>query len=235
MKTTVSYKGAPHEIDFEEIAPSVYVYKNVLPKDWNIIERVNNALNIPNTRFNWRQAETGFGDITLQGRRCMDFKIGENSLSPIDEYSEDMFNLWENTIDNLKIILEHYKPNNYLREISYFEAINIVRYGKGEYFKVHSDDGDPYRCTVSAVGYVNDDYEGGELWFPIFDLKYKPVAGDMVLFPSTYAYAHSSEPITDDGVKYSFVIMMDRNKFANRKDSPTFYPKEYLSKHGIDR
>jgi hypothetical protein len=57
----------------------------------------------------------------------------------------------------------------------------------------------------------------------------------MVLFPSAYAYAHSSEPITDDGVKYSFVIMMDRNKFANRKDSPTFYPQEYLQKHGITR
>jgi len=33
MKTTVNYNGAPHEIDFEEIAPAVYVYKNVLPKD----------------------------------------------------------------------------------------------------------------------------------------------------------------------------------------------------------
>jgi hypothetical protein len=29
--------------------------------------------------------------------------------------------------------------------------------------------------------------------------------------------------------------MMDRNKFANRKDSPTFYPQEYLKKHGINR
>ena len=57
----------------------------------------------------------------------------------------------------------------------------------------------------------------------------------MVLFPSAYAYAHSSEPIVGDGVKYSFVIMMDRNKFANRKDSPTFYPKEYLKKNGIHR
>ncbi len=235
MKTTISYKGQPHEIEYEILGPSIYVYKNVLPQDWNIIERVNKSLEIPGTRFSWRQSETGFGDITLEGRRCMDFKIGETSLSPRDEYSEDMFKLWEDTIDNLKMVLEHYKPNNYLSEISYFESINIVRYGKGEYFRTHSDDGDPYRCTVSAVGYVNDDYEGGELKFPIFDLTYTPKAGEMVLFPSAYAYAHSSEPITDDGVKYSFVIMMDRNKFANRKDSPTFYPEEYLKKHGINR
>jgi hypothetical protein len=235
MKTTISYKGQAREIEYEILGPSIYVYKNVLPKDWNIIERVNNALNIPGTRFEWKQAQTGFQETTLQSRKCMDFKIGEASLSPRDQYSEDMFKLWEDTIDNLKMVLEHYKPNNYLSEISYFEAINIVRYGKGEYFKTHSDDGDPYRCTVSAVGYVNDDFEGGELTFPIFGLTYKPKAGEMVLFPSAYAYAHASEPITDDGVKYSFVIMMDRNKFANRKDSPTFYSKEYLAKHGLNR
>lgn len=234
-KTTVQYKGQTHEIEFEEIAPAVYVYSNVLPKEWNIIERVNNALEMPGTRFEWKPAETGFGDITLQGRRCMDFKIGEASLAPRDQYSEDMYKLWEDTIDRLKMILEHYKPNNYLSNIEYFEAINIVRYGKGEYFKTHSDDGDPYRCTLSAVGYVNDDYEGGELTFPIQNLTYVPKAGEMVLFPSAFSYAHASEPITDDGVKYSFVIMMDRNKFANRKDSPIFYPAEFLKKYGIER
>jgi hypothetical protein len=136
-------------------------------------------------------------------------------------------------MDNVKMILEHYKPNNFLDEISYFEAINIVRYGKGEYFKTHSDDSYHYRCTVSAVGYVNDDYEGGELTFPIQNLTYIPKAGEMVLFPSSYSYAHASEPITDEGVKYSFVLMMDRHEFANRKDSPIFYSREYLKQYGI--
>jgi hypothetical protein len=235
MKATVNYNGKMHEIEYEVLGPSIYVYKNVLPENWDIIKRVNAALDIPGTRFQWRQAQTGFHDTALQYRKCMDFKIEPRSLGPKDQYSEDMYNLWENTIDNLKMVLEHYKPENYLAEISYFEAINIVRYGKGEFFKVHSDDGDPYRCTVSAVGYVNDDYEGGELWFPKFQLKYTPKAGEMVLFPSAYAYAHSSEPITNDGVKYSFVIMMDRNEFANRHDSPINYPDEYLAEYGIRR
>lgn len=233
MKATVNYKGAAHQIEYEVLGPSIYVYKNVLPQDWDIINRVNASLEIPGTRFQWRQAQTGFHDTALQYRKCMDFKIEPRSLGPRDEYSEDMYKLWENTIDNLKMMLEHYKPENYLSEISYFEAINIVRYGEGEYFKVHSDDGDPYRCTVSAVGYVNDDYEGGELWFPKFQLKYTPKAGEMVLFPSAYAYAHASEPITNDGVKYSFVIMMDRNEFANRHDSPIHHPDDYIAKYGI--
>jgi hypothetical protein len=141
--------------------------------------------------------------------------------------------LHSDIIHSLKVCLEHYKPLNYLAEISYFEAVNIVRYGKGQYFKTHTDDGDPYRCTVSAVGYINDNYEGGEITFPKFKLKYKPQAGDFVIFPSAYAYAHASEPITSDDVKYSLVIMTDRNKFANRKDSPVHYDPQQLRDAGF--
>lgn len=233
-KTQVQFNGQIYDIEFEEIAPSLYVYRNAIPQEMRIIERVETALAKPGTRFQWSNAMVGFRELDNVNRLCMDWKIEEDSLNPRDSYSSDMLDLHSEIITRLKIMLEHYKPNNYLREISYFEAINIVRYGKGEYFKVHTDDGDPYRCTVSCVGYPNDDYEGGELWFPKFNLRYKPKAGDFVIFPSAYAYAHSSEPVTDDGIKYSLVIMTDRNKFANRKDSPIFYDPRQLEKEGFD-
>lgn len=233
-KTQVGYKEQIYDIEFEEIGPSIYVYRNALPEDMRIIERVESALAEPGTRFKWSNAMVGFRDIDNASRLCMDWKIEEASLHPRDKYSSDVLDLHEQIITRLKIMLEHYKPNNYLMEISYFEAINVVRYGKGEYFKVHTDDGDPYRCTVSCVGYPNDNYEGGDLWFPKFNLKYKPKAGDFVIFPSAYAYAHSSEPVTDDGIKYSLVIMTDRNKFANRKDSPVFHDPNELRRQGFE-
>ena len=97
----------------------------------------------------------------------------------------------------------------------------------------HADDGDPYRCTVSSVGYPNDNYEGGELFFKLFNIKYKPTAGDFVICPSAYSYAHSSEPVTNDGIKYSFVIMSDRNEFAHRADSPAYHPESIRKKYGV--
>lgn len=233
MKENVLFEGKVYEVDYEEIAPSIYVYKNALPKEWNLIERIENSLKIPNTRFKWQPSQVGFSDTASQWRNCMDWKISDENLLPRDEFSEDALNMHNDIITSLKICLEHYKPRNYLAEISYFEAINIVKYGKGEYFKTHTDDGDPYRCTLSAVGYINDDYEGGEITFPKFNVKYKPVAGDFVLFPSAFAYAHASEPVTNDGTKYSLVIMTDRNKFANRKDSPVHYDPEYLRTKGF--
>lgn len=232
MKANVMFEGKTYEVDFEEIGPSIYVYKNALPQEMKIIDRVEGALAKPGTRFQWKRAQTGFSSVS-DWRTCMDWKIKDTTLGERDEFSADIIDLHGEIINSLKVCLEHYKPLNYLAEISYFEAINIVRYGPGQFFKTHTDDGDPYRCTLSAVGYPNDDYEGGELKFPKFNLTYKPKAGDFVLFPSAYSYAHSSEPITNDGIKYSLVIMTDRNNFANRKDSPVLYDPILLRDNGF--
>jgi predicted 2-oxoglutarate/Fe(II)-dependent dioxygenase YbiX len=37
--------------------------------------------------------------------------------------------------------------------------------------------------TNSTIIYLNDDYEGGEIYFPEFDFEYKPKRGDAILFP----------------------------------------------------
>ena len=233
MKENVFYNNQNHEVDFEVLAPGIYVYHNALPESMDIINRVEQTLSMPGTRFEWKQAELNYGHEDLTHRKCKDFKIKTGQLGPVDEYSSDMYNMYNEIIDKLKLCIAHYAPLNYLNGINYFECINIVRYGAGEFFKIHSDDGDPYRCTLSAVGYPNDTYAGGELAFPLFDVKYKPKAGDFVLAPSIYSYAHSSEPVTDDGIKYSLVIMTDRNEFAHRQDSPTYYPVEYRQQFNV--
>lgn len=226
MTQKVTWEDQTWDVEYEELATGIYVYHNAIPVDWGIPDRVENALAIPHTRFKWNEATLNFGHVDDTHRWCKDFKIREDLLGPKDRFSEDMHKLHNQVITSLKQILTHYCSENYLKGIEYIECINIVRYGSGQFFKVHSDDGEPYRCTVSAVGYPNDNYEGGELWFPKFNVKYKPKAGDFVLCPSAFVYAHSSEPVTDDGIKYALVIMTDRNEFAHRKDSPTYYTPE---------
>ena len=225
--------GIAKTMQVESIAPGIVVYKNIIPKEWNVIERIENALAMDGTRFHWKQAGLNFGHTDLDHRRCKDFKIDEKILGQRDEFSSDMLDLHRDIIDSLRTCIDHYAQHHFLNKIDYIECINIVRYGSGEYFKTHTDDGDPYRCTLSCVGYPNDNYEGGELAFPLFDVKYKPEAGDFVLAPSSFAYAHSSEPVTDDGIKYSFVIMTDRNEFAHRNDSPTHHPMDVRQKYGL--
>lgn len=233
MKEIIWYNDKEHELEYEVLAPGIFVYRNALPESMRIVDRVENALAMEGTWFKWQDAEVGYGDLVDEARRCKDWKIHPRDLGERNEYTSDILDLHDEIIDSLKACLEHYTRENYVGDIKYFEAINIVKYGKGEYFQVHSDDGEPYRCTVSAVGYPNDNYEGGELWFPLFDVKHKPKAGDFVIAPSAYVYCHSSEPVTDDGIKYSLVIMTDRNEFAHRNDSPIYYPEEVRQEFGL--
>lgn len=115
-----------------------------------------------------------------------------------------------NTVDiALDQCLRHYESLWYL-QMKYKEAFNFVKYLPGKYFKVHADHGPYYTCTVSAVVYLNDDFDGGEIEFVRHGIKIKPDAGDIILFPSNYVYEHASCEITS-GIKYSVVIMTDYN------------------------
>jgi len=56
---------------------------------------------------------------------------------------------------------------------------------------------------LSIVGLLNDDFEGGEFVF-WNDEVIKLVAGDVLIFPSLFAYEHQVNTITK-GTRYSFV------------------------------
>ena len=57
--------------------------------------------------------------------------------------------------------------------------------------------------TLSIVGILNDDYEGGEfiMWE---DKEIKLKTGDLLIFPSTFLYPHKVNLVTK-GTRYSFV------------------------------
>jgi hypothetical protein len=75
----------------------------------------------------------------------------------------------------------------------------INKYFEGQYMGPHVDWNEfNSDITYTIVVYLNDDYEGGELYFvdPSIDIKIKPQAGSIVMFPSTMPYLHQSCEIT---------------------------------------
>jgi Rps23 Pro-64 3,4-dihydroxylase Tpa1-like proline 4-hydroxylase len=142
-------------------------------------------------------------------RDCVDLKMSPSHWQYLTPEFEEVKKCYEDVEVNLKKCLTHYE-SLYNFKMDYMEAINFVRYNPGQHFAVHADHGFSYTCTLSSVMYLNDDYEGGELWFPYLNINFKPQAGDIVLFPSTYIYAHSSLKVKS-GVKYSAVTMFDYN------------------------
>jgi gentisate 1,2-dioxygenase len=91
-----------------------------------------------------------------------------------------------------------------------YSTVRYNRYTKSRKMALHCDhiqslfDGNRKGIPIlSALGVLNDDYEGGE--FVMFDEhKIKLDRGDLLIFPSNFMYPHRVEPVTK-GVRYSYI------------------------------
>ena len=76
-------------------------------------------------------------------------------------------------------------------------VIGINKYNENSHMGPHVDlnDRNSY-IQYTIVVYLNDDYEGGELNFPNHDIRIKPVAGSIAMYPSGHPYVHESTNVT---------------------------------------
>jgi hypothetical protein len=89
----------------------------------------------------------------------------------------------------------------------------IVRWLPGQFQKPHADkelhegpdaglpNDFPY-YDLSSLFYLNDDYEGGELYFPLQDVKFKPKKGAAYFFPGDMNFIHGVTEIKS-GIRYT--------------------------------
>lgn len=190
----------------------IFSYKNILDENLDLINRLETLLSktkINNGVFSWQEAMVGYKQRMPEYRDCVDFKVAQQLAENVPPAYSDLRNIYFDVKNRLDVCLNDYQQK-YNIKMEYMEAINFVKYGPGQHFQVHADHGFSYTCTVSSVMYLNDNYTGGELWFPNLDVKIKPDYGDIILFPSTYIYAHASLPV-ESGTKYSAVTMFDYN------------------------
>ena len=72
----------------------------------------------------------------------------------------------------------------------------------------------PY-YDIAGLFYINDDYEGGELYFPNQGIKFKPKAGAAYFFPGDMNYIHGVSEIKT-GIRYTvpffWTILAHKNK-----------------------
>jgi len=100
-----------------------------------------------------------------------------------------------------------YASRHGIEEQLFHEPYNLLKYRNGQEYKTHYDGSTSMGRALSAICYLNDDYEGGEIEFPEFKVKIKPEAGMLILFPSNFAYKHTAYPVTS-GTKYALVTWL---------------------------
>jgi len=80
-------------------------------------------------------------------------------------------------------ILNSYFPNlGYDAELEWSRPLELIRWNQSARLSDHTDAPDPTETwiPISALVYINDDYIGGEIGFPDYDIKIKPKKKDLL-------------------------------------------------------
>ena len=179
----------------------IEIFENVWVNPQRTIDSVEQECLNPDSGVCWNKA----GTIGLGAYQ----NIRTNLIMDITYLSDITNNKNIQNVNNMFYTALLATSNSYskrfdIREPFFHENYHLLKYRGGEEYKAHYDGGTSIGRSVSAICYLNDDYEGGEIEFVNFKLKIKPQAGMMILFPSNFAYMHIAHPVTS-GTKYALV------------------------------
>ena len=109
----------------------------------------------------------------------------------------------DNIRNNLDFIVDDY-VDHFKIEVTHKERYNLLRYKEGDFFLEHEDNDGTNDRKVSFIYYINDDYDGGEVYFRKQGVLVKPKAGQLLVFPSGSDFRHSISEVTK-GTRYCIV------------------------------
>lgn len=183
----------------ETIGGCIDIYENAWQES-NTVELIESEIS-NNENISWSRARTLGKGVYQHERTNKDIGItyeAENSNNK----------LFQNIHNNFRTLLLasslNYAKRYYIDNELIHEPYNLLKYSGGEEYKQHFDGETSTGRIISAICYLNDDFEGGELEFPNFNFKLKPQKNMLILFPSNFAYSHIAHPVTS-GTKYALV------------------------------
>jgi len=215
------------DLNYKEIYPKIFVYNKLLPD----AKHLHETMKLSEEKSVGKYFYSEWTDWFIFGKYCHSKSIQsiieglKKSDKDGNEYDFDLFakeyNLHHRLNEAVTAAISNYIAINDidLPENSYISDQNIGRYdpgvdtGEGKTMQYHTDYGigewywPGEKFLLTATTYVNDDYDGGEIMFSIGDdiIRYKPDAGDIVVFPSGSPLYPGGEPYFHavDGIKNS--------------------------------
>lgn len=176
----------------EIFADEIFYFKNVLEDPYDIlrsIEETDGSLTSSDAISKWYDWQSSNDEYIFGQKKDT---VLENIQSSSKQVQSTLLSL-RNAIDYVES--EYLKHKD--RKIGSYAPICINKYFTGKGMGPHTDgyDGAEYNPVMSAVLYINDDYQGGSLDFPNQGLSIKPEAGSVLMFPSTQPFVHDPTEI----------------------------------------
>jgi CDGSH-type Zn-finger protein len=176
----------PNHSNIEEVIPGIYIISDFISQDQ--VKEVMDFLK--ENKDNTLTIEDTDQNSKMMDNRIID--INDKGLSILDIDFNPIFN-------NLYSVLP---------------IANIIKYEIGDVFPPHQDTSVycPIESDWGLVLYINDDYEGGELYYTEKNITYRPKSGDLLIHGATKEFTHGTTPIIS-GTKYiatSFAFLFPR-------------------------
>ncbi len=111
--------------------------------------------------------------------------------------------------NNIKNLLQGYQKEVYRFVVENYEGpfepydeskIHLARFEEGYGMHEHFDSTKPN--DIATLIYINEDYDGGHIYFPELNIYVKPQEGDLICFPDTPDFVHGVKPIKE-GIRYT--------------------------------
>jgi len=199
------YRKAPEPS--RKLAGAVWMWDGIVDNWEQIIEKADKNIgaisNLGTELYTWEPAATADGK-TNGLRQNQIFHVTDAGVRG-HEISRQVHNQIAGLIDECAGAYAQFFETSFLEHEDY----HILKYegATNDHYDAHYDGGPYNKRWISAIVYLNDDYEGGELEFVHFGVKIKPKKGSLVIFPSNYAYAHIAHTVTS-GTKYAIVTWL---------------------------
>lgn len=151
----------------------------------------------------WDRTETHYNEdgVIIYDASYWDNRVASRPI--LDKINPEISLVIQNLVNRLKVEVDDFfqvdaKPT----------SPAIVRWMKGYKQEPHADkqlqNGEPNDFPwydLAGLFYLNDDYDGGELYFKNQGIEFKPKPGAAYFFPGDIEYSHGVKEITD-GIRY---------------------------------
>ena len=137
-------------------------------------------------------------------------------------YNNQFENLEEENSNLLYSINKKISLDDNLSKDIYPDYLGLVKWEIGDVQHPHADGEEIngkhifYWRNFGCVYYLNDDYEGGEIYFPNQNIQIKPKPNTLVFFPGTLEFLHGVKPITK-GIRYTLTSFWTFDKTHSLK------------------
>jgi hypothetical protein len=161
-----------------------------------------------------------------------------NMLRVDASIDEKIFNLVKKYEERARAVIEYTFG---FPVIPFGGSCDLRKWHPGEYQEPHADSEGNYDGTddyfvdqflvdnfsslfidVGCIMYLNDEYSGGEIYFPAYEIEIKPKPGDLIFFPGSHLYMHGVKELAS-GNRYTLTTFYTTPKMQ--------FIKNFFEKH----